>query len=163
MDEFQPHNRETYLSWKYSEAERYERGRVWYLGMGAAGLGLLLYSLVSGNFLFALIVIMFGLVIYLSSIQTPTDTDVMIREDGIHVGGAHYTYSEIVHFWFVYEPPMVKHLYLDFKEPWKPRAIIGLGEQNPNAVRQVLSEFIVEDLTKDEEPLLDAIGRVLKL
>ncbi len=155
--------RDMIVSWEYSEADRYDRGGRWYFAMGAVGLGLLLYALASGNFLFALIIIMFGLVIYLSSIQAVTESVVTIDDRGIQVGGAFYGYQEISHFWFVYEPPVVKQLYLDFKEPWKPRVIIGLGDQNPNEVREVLAAFVVEDLTKDEEPLLDAIGRVLKL
>jgi hypothetical protein len=162
--DIQPDNQGTYLLWEYSEADRYDRSGTWYFVMGSVALGLLLYSLASGNFLFALIVVMATLVVYLSSTHPKEESVVVaVTEEGINVGGAFYAYGEISHFWLIYEPPAVKSLYLDFKEPWKPRVVLDLDEQNPNEVREVLGAYIVEDLTKDEEPLVDVIGRALKL
>jgi hypothetical protein len=156
-------NQDVLLAWEYSEEDRYTRSGTWYFVMGAVALGLLLYSLASGNFLFALIVIMAGLVVYLSSTHPAEDVVVAVTDTGILAGGAFYDYSDISHFWFAYEPPRVTSLYLDFKQPWRPGVVLELAEQDPNDVRDVLSVFLLEDLTKDEEPLLDTIGRALKL
>lgn len=152
-----------YLSWEYSGYRRYERGRTWYVVMGLFGFGLLIYALLSANFLFALIIIMFGLIIYLSSINRPEVVKVAITEEGVEMGEVFYRYRDIAHFWFAYEPPDVKNLYLDFRDPWRSRAAVELEDIDPNEVRQVIGSFLVEDLTKDEEPVSDTIGRILKI
>lgn len=152
-----------YLSWEYSGYRRYERGRTWYVVMGLFGFGLLIYALLSANFLFALIIIMFGLITYLSSINRPEVMRVAITEEGVEIGEGFYRYRDITHFWFAYEPPDVKSLYLDFRDPWRSRAVVELEDMDPNEVRKVLGTFVVEDLTQDEEPISDTIGRILKI
>jgi hypothetical protein len=36
-------------------------------------------------------------------------------------------------------------------------------DQNPNEIRAALNKFVAEDLTKEDEPLSDIIGRLLKI
>ena len=46
------------FSWSVTEYNQHERSSRWYLVMGLIGAGLLLFSLISGNYLFALIVVL---------------------------------------------------------------------------------------------------------
>lgn len=153
----------TYLRWKFPEFPRYKRGFVWYLVTVIVGAGLLLYALISGNFLFALIILMFALVIYMATVSEPSDVEISITEDGVGIGQAFYPYREIKNFWFIYEPPTVRNLYIEFKSSMRPRLTVDLEEQNPNEVRRALSRYVPEDLTEEDEPLSDIIGRVFKL
>ena len=151
-----------YLDWD-SSGDRIHRGSLWYLIAAITGVSLLIYATVSANFLFALILLMFGLITYLSSVDTSGGVHVVITEEGVVVGSVLHAYKDIEHFWFAYEPPLVKNLYLDLKSPWVPRVVIHLDETNPNEVRELLEMYVVEDLTQDEEPLMEGIARVLKL
>jgi hypothetical protein len=151
------------LSWEFLERPRHERGRIWYSAMIAIGGGLLIYSLISANFLFALIIVMFSLVLYVSTIFEPSLVRITFSEDGVEIGDSFFPYRDIDKFWFYYEPPIARNLYLEFKSMLQPRLRVDLDEQNPNQVRQVLAQFVREDLERVEEPVSEMIGRIFKI
>ena len=151
------------VCWEIDETARYRRGRAWYVVMVLIGGGLLIYAVASGNFLFALLILMFALVIYLTSMKGSENTKVEISQDGIKVGDTFHPYRDVKRYWFVYDPPEVKSLYLDFRAVTKPLIALPLMDQNPNRIRQVLGQYVAEDFSEDEEPFMDFLGRILKL
>ncbi|KPJ84781.1 hypothetical protein AMJ57_05455 [Parcubacteria bacterium SG8_24] len=151
------------MSWEIDEFPRYERGPFWYMFMLLFGGGLLIYAIVTANFLFALIVLMLALVIYLSSVREPSRIEFAITDLGVKIGRTFLPYKDIRRFWFIYEPPEVKNLHLDFKSPFRPRIAIDLEDQNPNEIRGILAHFVFEDFEEDEEHFSDYIGRILKI
>lgn len=152
-----------YLSWEVDEFPHYERGTVWYLVMIGGGILLLIYAVASANFLFALIILMFALILYLSSATKPRRVTFTIGDTGIRIGESFYAYGDIQHFWFIYEPPYVKDLHFGFRSAFRPRMTVELSDQNPNAVREVLQNFVLEDITQEEESLSDVLGRIFKI
>ena len=88
---------------------------------------------------------------------------IQIGEDGVLLGSKLYQYSSMEKYWIIYNPPQVKSLYIQFKNFLSPRLVISLEEQSPLRVRQILSNYIVEDLDQEEEPPLDTLTRALKL
>lgn len=152
-----------YLGWDFFEHKHYERGALWYAGMAVAGLGLLIYAVVSANFLFAIIIILFALVTYLASLSEPEKIRFAVIAGGVRVGSRHYPFKSIRRFWFIYEPPSVRNLYLELNSLVEPRLAIDLEEMNPNDVRTVLAQFVHEDFTETEEPFSDYVGRILKI
>jgi len=153
----------TYYSWQVDERPHYERGPLWYLMIFGVTLGLLVYSVVTANFLFALIIVMFSLIMYLTNMKESRQVDFRITDMGVMMGETFYPYKDVRRYWFVYDPPEIKKLYVEFKSSLSPRLSIEMNDMNPNLVRQVLSQFAVEDFTEDEEPLSDFLGRLLKL
>ena len=153
----------TLISWEVDESERYHRGRAWYVIMGLLGGALLIYAVASANFLFALLILMFVLVVYVTSIKEPKNLRIEISEDGVKVGETLHHFRNIKRYWFVYEPPMIKNLYLDVKSVANPSLSLPLADQNPNQIREILSQYLKEDLAEHEEPFMDFLGRVLKL
>lgn len=152
-----------YFGWDFYEFPRYNRGRLWYTLMMLAGLALLIVAVASANFLFAFIIIMFALILYMTTLAQPRRIRFGITDFGVRVGRSFYLYKEIGRFWFVYEPPEVKNLYLELKNPVQGRLVIDLDGSNPNEVRSILGRFVREDLNEDDEPIADFIGRVLKI
>jgi len=153
----------TLISWEFADRPKYERGRLWYVLMIALGVGLLLYALFSANFLFALIIVMIALVLYVSTIFEPAQMRFAVTEDGVQIGGSFLPFREIDKFWFYYEPPEIKNLYLEFRSVVRPRLRIDLADQNPNQVREILAKFVKEDLEQVDEPLSELIGRIFKI
>jgi hypothetical protein len=154
---------QTLIKWEIDESARVQRGRIWYILMIVVGAALLIYAVASANFLFALLVLMFALVIYLTSLRRQEVVVVEISADGIKVAKNFYPYRELKRFWFVYEPPNVKNLYLDFRSVTRPLMTLPLADQNPNQIRQLMAQYLPEDFSEDEEPFLDFLGRVFKL
>jgi hypothetical protein len=153
----------TLLSWTFPEFVQYERSRSWFFGAGLIIAGLLVYSFFALNFLFAVIIIMIAVIMFLHSRKSPLDISFEITEDGLKVGEKFYEYKTLKKFWIIYEPPEVKNLYISFKSSIKPALKIPLKNQNPLQVRKVLLDYLEEDLTQEEEPFADLLSRRLKL
>jgi hypothetical protein len=72
-------------------------------------------------------------------------------------------YKEMKNFFVIYEPPQVSMVFIILKNRAKPRISIPLNGQNPVKVRDLLLNFVEEDLDKDDEPGSDYLIRALKL
>ncbi len=156
-----PHG-QVHFAWMVDEYPVYRRGWAWYLVASMIGAGMVLYALVTLNFLFALIVVIFGIVLTLSSARTPVRLRFAISEDGLEMGHRFIPWKDLSRFSIVYDPPAVKSMYFGFKNAIVPELAVPLEQMNPNAVRKALLAYIDEDLTRDSEPVTDYLSRVLK-
>ncbi len=75
-----------HLKWAIPEFEKYDRGLAWYITMGFIALLLLIYAIYARNFLFAVIIILVGFIVYLHNRQEPQLLDFQITEEGIGLG-----------------------------------------------------------------------------
>lgn len=153
---------ERVFGWLVDEYERHERGPVWYAASFLVGVGLILYALVTQNFLFAIIVVMFGVIIGLSTLREPERILFQVTTRGVGVGSLFVPFKELKDFWIVYEPPYVKNLYFEHKNSLTPRIVVPIEDGDPVAIRRSLLAYLDENGTT-EEPLGDLLGRVFKL
>ncbi len=126
-------------------------------------LGLLVFSLVTLNFLFAVIIIISAIVIFFNDVKEPIEVNFYIGEGGILLGRKFFGYKELSSFWLIYEPKEVKNLYFSPKSFIKPLLSIPLLDQNPLKVREFLLQYLEEDLEKEEEPVSEQLGRRFKI
>lgn len=150
------------ISWSFPEYERHHRGRGWFVGAGIIWMGLCAFAILTGNFLFASILIIIAGIIASQHYHHPLTVDFTISPDGISLQQRLFSWKELSVFWIIYEPPEVKNLYFEFKGV-RPRLKIPLHDQNPLEVREALKRYLEEDLEKENEPLTDAMGRMFKL
>jgi len=150
-------------AWQVDEYPNHERSRFWYVTGAIAGVALIIYAIATANFLFAVIILMSGIIMLLSTFQPPDKTVVAIATSGIVIGGTFYNYKDIKDFSIIYEPPEVKTLYVDFQQPWQPLVSIPLEDTDPNKIRECLLPFCLENLDRTEETLTDVVRRVYKL
>jgi hypothetical protein len=153
----------TSFSWECYDRPHHDRGPMWFAVAFMIGLGLLIYAVLSANFLFAFIIILFALVTYLSAQAGPVRITCAVEDGGIRVGNDLYPFREIRRFWFVYQPPEVRNLYFETSSWIHPRISLDLENANPNDIRTALGQFVREDLQQDEEPMSDYLTRILKL
>ena len=152
------------FEWGVREYEQYERSRQWYLVAATLGIGLIVYGLFSANYLFALVIILFGIVLYLHEMQEPIEVYFAITETGIVLGKKYYKYGELEGFWMIYNPPEIKNLYFRLKNVVKFRVKIPLSDlYDPNDIKGYLRLFLAEETEHDEEPLSDRLARLLKI
>ena len=157
------HAGEHLVSWDVDEYPRQERSTRWYAIAGALGIAFILYAVWTANFLFAVIVIMMGIIVLLSTFRDPARIGVVVTTNGVVVGDTFYEYKAMKSFAIVYEPPEVKNLYLDFQSSLRPLITIPLEDTDPNRVREALLPFLKENLDRTEETLTDVLQRVYKL
>lgn len=149
--------------WIINEYKQYDHSRAWYIAMIVLGAALLAYALFTGNNSFAVIIVLFAVIIYLHGQQRPLELNVAISEAGVVVGKRLYRYPELDSFWIVYEPGEVKSLYFIVNGVVKNRLAVPLGDMDPRPIRRYLSQFVTEDTSEEEEPLSDKLTRVFKI
>ncbi|MDO9399429.1 MAG: hypothetical protein Q7T79_01965 [bacterium] len=151
-------------SWKIPEYEKHERTKKWYILATVVSFLLLIYSFFSGNFLFAIILIMIALIVILHDGQDPAWLIFVITEEGIIVGEKFYDYDEIKNFSIVYKPKReVKKIYFEFKNVVKPRLSISLENMNPLPIRGNLLRYLSEDLERIDQPISETFASLFKL
>ncbi len=154
---------EPIIGWEVDEFQQHQRAKGWYVLAAIVAVALIVYSIATANFLFAVIILMVGVITLLSTFTDPEKVDVVITTSGVIVGDMYYDYQSIKDFSLVYEPPDVKVLYLDFYSGWHPLISIPLEDIDPNIVRENLLPFCVENFDRSEEGLTDTIRRLYKL
>lgn len=151
------------FQWMVREYEQHERPKRWYTVMGLVGALLVLFALWSTNYLFALIVILFAIILYLQQLRAPLEIPFAITDTGVIIGKKWYSYSELKGFWVIYNPPEVKNLYFGLNSFLRHRVQVPLMDYDPVAIRDYLNQFLQEDLEQEEEPFSDRVGRVFRL
>ena len=153
---------QTLFAWVFSEFPQYERSKSWYIWAGII-IGLsLVYSILTLNFLFAIIIVITSLLVTIFR-RTSNEVEFKITEDGILVNKVFYDYDDIKNFFVIYQPPEVKTLFFEPKSVLKPRIPVSLEEQNPVKIREALLEYLDEDLDRENEPTSEQFSRMFKL
>lgn len=149
-------------AWEFPEYVMYPRSKRWYATVIVIGGLALIYAVATSNPLFALIVIMVGLIMALQRRRQPGRIRFGVTEDGLEVGRDFYAFNDLKQFWIAYKPPEVKKLYIQFKAGLRPMLIISLENENPLRVRKILLEYLAEDTEREDETTTEALARLLK-
>ncbi len=169
-------NTKNYLKWQVPEYYIPERSQRWYT-LALIAIVLLLFfcfftisnwRLVflgyNSNFLFALILIMAAVITFLNENRPPLILTVELGTEGINIGSRFYDYDEFKNFCVLYKPKQsIKSLYLEFKNPIRPRLSIPLRRLDALTARNFLARFLDEDLERTHPPLSEQLTKLLKL
>ena len=153
---------EVLLGWETWEFPPQERSRLWYFMASLIGVGLIVYAVYTANYIFAIVILMMGVITLISQFRKPRRIEIFLTNLGIVVGSEFYAYDILKDFSIVYKPP-IKNLYLDFKSIWQPMISLSLEDINPNQVREVLLPYAFENLEREDENLTDVLRRLYKL
>ncbi|MBI2436578.1 MAG: hypothetical protein HYV41_02430 [Candidatus Magasanikbacteria bacterium] len=146
--------------WSVPEYEQHVRNTAWFVIMGILSLAFIAYAIFTGNFLFALIIVLFGIIIFLQSHQEPIIIPFRITDMGLVINNRFYTFSEFDKFYVIFNPhDDAKMLYVETHSLTRPTIRVPLMDMDPNEVRMTLREFMEEDLEKEEEPFSDMFAR----
>ncbi len=154
---------ESLLEWEVDEYLQHERSRTWYILAVVLGVSLIVYAIATANFLFAVIILMTGVIMLLSTFKKPDRVPVFITTTGILVDDTYYDYEAVRDFSIVYDPPATSILYLDFFSQFQPLLAVPLEQMDPNEVRDALRPFCAENFSRNEERLTDVARRMYKL
>lgn len=149
--------------WTVKEYDQPERNRRWYISMGIIAAAFIVYAIIAGNYLFALLIALFGIILFLHDILEPVDVTFAVTETGIILGKKFYRFSELKNFWMIYDPPTVKNLYFGLNGLIRHRLLVPLLDNDPRPIRDYLNQFIEENLDEEEEPSSEKISRMLRL
>lgn len=163
QEEFETNYGRILALWEFPEFIKHSRSKLWYISFTIVFLALLIYSYLTDNLLFAIILVIFAVLYLTSSKDDPKTIETALTEEGIFVGSKFIPYEDIQNFYIIYYPPEVKNLYFEPKNILKPRITIPLEKQHPVRIREILLEYLEEDIAKEEMPASESISKILKL
>ncbi len=167
---------EKHLQWEVPEYRVPERSRNWYI-IAAIFIFLsiffsfftisawrLVFLGYNSNFLFVLIIIIAGAIMYINEKRAPLMVSFELGPEGIKIGSKFYDYDNLKNFCVFYKPKLgVKNLYFEFKNSARPRLSIPLRRMNALTVRNFLVRYLDEDLERSNIPLSEQLTKLLKL
>lgn len=151
------------LGWQFPADRNLIRSKGWWITAGIVVLLLEIYSIMTLNYLFAVIVIIGAVIVWLDSRKEPAWLDFAIHQPGITIAKRLWRWKELDHFWIAYHPPEITSLYIQPKSTFNPRLSIPLRDMNPLKVREILAKYLTENLEREDEPTSEALSRMLKI
>lgn len=142
------------LRWEAYEHEHIERGSDWFWALGIIAVCAAVTSIIFGNFLFAVVILMASFTIGFIAKQPPELHEFEINEKGIRIGNDMHLYPSIISFWVdeELEEPL---LLVDTTKFMSPNLIIPIGDIDPEEIREYLRPHAKEVPMK--EPLAHKI------
>ena len=148
------------IEWEAPEFQKYEKSRIWFIVAALFALIFFALALLMRNFIFAFMIILMILSVFLYATKQPRIIRFKISGEGIYVENKLYPYDGIKSFWIDYEPPDLKQLLIVGKKRFSSLVSIPLADQDPVQIRTSLLKFIPEE--KQEQSISDAIARRLR-
>ncbi|NQV12477.1 hypothetical protein HQ524_03865 [Candidatus Uhrbacteria bacterium] len=163
-DQIDPKYGDLLLYWTMHEFHQHDRGTAWYVVFLLLGIGLILFAILTRNYIFAVLLILMGTFMIMQHFNDPEDVPIVILTTGIVIGNHYHPWEEVKNFWIAYEPPDIQKLYIDFHKNRHPYVSIEMPDNlDPIELRDTMLEFADENDDRQEESLTDYIRRLYKL
>ncbi len=128
------------IRWQAYEHEHIERGRDWYWALGVFAVAVSLISVLLGNFLFGILILVAAATLAVIASSPPPLVQFELSDRGIRVGDTLHRYEEIISFWVEdheVDPPI---LLVDTTKWLSPNLVIPIRDTEPSLVRAYLKE-----------------------
>ena len=164
MEEVKINYGEALHSWIVPEYMQHERPRLWYIAASIIGCILIIFSLFSSNFLFAVIVIIGALIVIIHDGQKPAKVKITITNEGIIIGRNFYGFNGLKNFATVEKKnENIKNLYFERKSATGQRISIPLDGMEIDTIKTTLLKYLPLDKERTDIPFSEQLSRLLKL
>lgn len=173
---------EILAQWEIPEFHKHEKTKKWYtyffltiaiiVLISIIGINITLFKISDqsftitfdkGNYLFIIFIVLATILYWILEKSNAKQLDFTITYDGIWIANKFIDFKDLKDFYIIYQPPITKNLYFQYKNSFKPYIQIPLINQNPVEIRKILLEFLPEDLSKEEIPTRESLSGLLKL
>lgn len=139
----------TVLRWSAYEHEYIERSTDWYWALGIVAVSAAVISVLFGDFLFALLVLLAAFTLSLLAQTRPELARFEISRKGIRINDTLHRFDDILAFWVEEDHRSGPHLLVDTTKWLSPNLVIPLGDIDPAVVRSFLIERAEERHMKE--------------
>ncbi len=140
------------ITWEAAEHEFRERTADWFWTLGIIIVSGALTSLILGNFLFSIVILLSGFALFLFGTRKPSVHQFELSERGIRIGPKLYPYLTLRSFWVEDQHEHLKpKLLIKSQKPFVPHLVIPLGDLDPRSVHAYLLPYLQEE--EQREPL----------
>src|SRR6185503_19382312 len=148
------------LSWQVASHTMRERSNDWYWGLGAVAVIGTIASVVFGNALLAIIIVIGAFCLGYHALQKPREHTVTIGPRGISVDGTRYPWRSIRSFWVEHMDPHAR-LFVTMNGIVAPHFSLFLADTvEADQVRRMLKRYVpeVEQGPQLGEQLVEIMG-----
>ncbi|MEY4602680.1 MAG: hypothetical protein RL292_621 [Candidatus Parcubacteria bacterium] len=142
------------ISWKAPEHMHTEKTADWYWIVGIVSVTLAVISILLGNTLFAILILVGVFTLTLYSTKKPQLVHVELLATGIKIHDLVYLYTNLESFW-IEEHELAPRILLKTTKKIAPYVTVLLGDANPDEVRDELLVHLPE--IKHSEPFLEKL------
>lgn len=136
------------------------RHPMWFAVFAAIITAIAVIFMLLGNFIAALTIAMIGAYMFVVAQHKPSIVRYRLMTEGVALNTALYHYKHLEAFNIVYEPGNVKTVILKSSRRLVPLIHMEIGDADPVAIREILVQFVHEDVHL-EEPIIDIWARRL--
>lgn len=133
-----------FLTWEALEYPEKNRSTDWFWGVGIVVVTVLVLSIIFDNFLFGVFIFLMGVIVVIRAIKKPGIISFGIGPSGIRVDNNLYPFKTFSAFW-VEERGLTTRVILKSNKPLMPFLSLPLSYVNPDDVREVLFDYLVEE------------------
>jgi hypothetical protein len=146
------------LQWQAFDHIREKKSNDWFWFIGIIAGAIIILSIFFNNILFALLVLVGTIIIFISANNPPKTIDYEINRKGVKIHDMLYTYATLESFYVVDEDGFDRdRLIIKSRKTLMPLIVLPLGDQvTPDEIRNFLIEYLNE-----EEMYEPAIQRIL--
>lgn len=145
------------LSWKVYDRIEQQHSPDWYWAVGIIAFSLMVTSILLDNILFAILIVLSTIVLFLRTLQKPQLISYELTNRGIWINKEFTSFVSFDSFWVTEEEPA--KLIIKSKGLLTPLLIIPLDTVDPQIVRDFLQDYIPEE--EHHEPLSKRIMEYL--
>lgn len=142
------------ISWKAPEHMHTEKNADWYWIVGIVSVTLAVISVLLGNTLFAILILVGVFTLTLYSTKKPQFVQIELLPAGIKIHDLVYLYTNLESFW-IEEHELAPRILLKTTKKIAPYVTVLLGDANPDEVRDELLLHLPE--IKHSEPFLEKL------
>jgi hypothetical protein len=147
------------ISWQALEYEEKERHIDWFWALGVIVVAGAIASIVFGNYFFALLLIISGLLLGFFAVKKPEMVSYELNEKGLQIKSRIYPFGEIKAFWVKKEAPA--SLFIKSKRLIMPIISIPIEPDQTENIHQIMLEKnIPEEEMKEHvsEKIMESLG-----
>jgi hypothetical protein len=132
------------VEWDAYEHEHKERSQDWFWAMGIVVLSLAIVSLILGNIILSVLIIVASLCLTLFINREPDTLHLIVDEMGVTKERVHYPFSTLESFWIDEDHPHKKML-LKSKKKFMPLIVIPISDEVDTDRHNIMSRHLEEE------------------
>lgn len=158
----------TYIEWEAPEHDYNEKSSDWLWITAIITMAMFFVSIILGNILFGLIILLSGFSITMHAVKKPDIIKFKIGPHGIQIKDRFFDYKNLESFWINYKDDnsdnsneVGKELLIKTKKTLSSTLSVMTGEIDPEIIEDYLSNFLV--IEEIDKPLHMSITEILKI
>jgi hypothetical protein len=150
---------EARLLWHAPTHEGTPRSTDWFWALGIVALSGAILSVLLGNILLAIIILLGAFMLGLLAARPPRDCEVELSPAGVRIDHSLYPYRSLRSFWVAEEEGRLPHLILSTSSLIDPQLVIPVLHDDAMRVREYLRPRLKEE--EQQESFFSRVGEAL--